>query len=53
VSSHLRPQGDKKDSIMITTERYQFMVLRFDTKAGVLRTTANGDLRVSGECACS
>lgn len=40
-------QGDKKDSLMITTDRYQFAVMSYDPIDRILRTVANGDLRVS------
>lgn len=39
-------QGEKKDLLAITTERYQLIVLSFDNKGKTIVTKAAGDLRV-------
>jgi len=40
-----RPTGEPQDLLFISTERYKFCVLAYDTKTGEIITRANGDLR--------
>lgn len=42
-----RPRGEKKSLLFLSTERYKFCVLEYDTESGELVTRANGDIRGS------
>lgn len=39
-------QGRDRDLLLLTTDRYQFCVLAFDSETGELVTEARGDARV-------
>jgi len=40
-----RPPGMAKDLLFLSTERYKFCVLEYDSESGELVTRANGDIR--------
>eukprot|EP01126_Amoeba_proteus_P030505 TRINITY_DN3014_c0_g1_i10.p1 TRINITY_DN3014_c0_g1~~TRINITY_DN3014_c0_g1_i10.p1 ORF type:complete len:1099 (-),score=193.96 TRINITY_DN3014_c0_g1_i10:112-3408(-) len=39
-----RPKGEQQDFLFLSTERYKFCVLSYDTQKGEIKTRANGDL---------
>jgi hypothetical protein len=59
VMQLIRLPGDTQDSIFVSSERYQFAVLRWDAASGEIRTSANGNVkdkigrpRESGQICC-
>ena len=44
-NAHIELQGSEQDLLLISTRRYKFCVLGYDSSTGELKTLANGDTR--------